>query len=176
MRLLAKSGGHFGIGKKIDVGGTAETYWAHDEHLDREAAARVFLLGIPVYEFSRKRCRKEAQAISKLRHPNLATIYESDTEQAVDFLVMGGVPLSEYRWPCLFQVFPPTYASRDGLCHARKTATRSDAYGSSLGYSVSVGETPADLAGIGLHSRLRCESGTENELGRVLARQMRRGE
>jgi hypothetical protein len=151
--IAGQIGGHFGIGKKTDVGGTAEVYWAHDEHLDREAAARVFLLGFPVYEFFRKRCRKEAKAISKLRHPNLATIYESDTKQGVDFLVMGGVPLSENRWPCLFQVFPPTYASRDWFCPAGKTATRSDAHDSSLGDSVSVGETPAALAGIGLHSR-----------------------
>ena len=47
---------------------------------------------------ARKHFRKEALALSKLNHPNIATIHDFDTQQEVDFLVMecvSGVTLSE---------------------------------------------------------------------------------
>ena len=39
-------------------------------------------------ETARKRFRKEALALSKLKHPNITTVYDFDTQDGVDFLVM----------------------------------------------------------------------------------------
>ena len=41
---------------------------------------------------SRKRFRKEALALSKLNHPNIATIHDFDTQDGIDFLVMEYIP------------------------------------------------------------------------------------
>ena len=49
-------------------------------------------------EAARKRFRKEALALSKLNHPNIATVHDFDTQDGVDFLVMeyvSGTTMSE---------------------------------------------------------------------------------
>lgn len=84
--------GHYRIAEKIGQGGMGEVYRAQDEHLDREVAIKFLPSGTLPDEHSRKRFRKEALALSKLNHPNIATIHDFDTQQGVDFLVMEYVP------------------------------------------------------------------------------------
>jgi|CZLA01.1.fsa_nt_gi serine/threonine-protein kinase len=90
--------GHYLVVERIGAGGMGEVYRARDEHLDRDVAIKV----LPPETFSddsaRKHFRTEALALSKLNHPNIATIHDFDTQQEVDFLVMeyvSGVTLSE---------------------------------------------------------------------------------
>jgi serine/threonine protein kinase/Tfp pilus assembly protein PilF len=84
--------GHYRIVEKIGAGGMGEVYRATDEHLDRNVAIKV----LPPKTFSddsaRKHFRKEALALSKQNHPNIATIHDFDTQQGIDFLVMEYVP------------------------------------------------------------------------------------
>jgi len=84
--------GHYRIVEKIGAGGMGEVYRAHDEHLDRDVAIKV----LPPQTFSddsaRKYFRREALALSKLNHPNIATIHDFDTQQGIDFIVMEYVP------------------------------------------------------------------------------------
>ena len=84
--------GHYRIVEKIGAGGMGEVYRAHDEHLDRDVAIKV----LPPRTFSdhsaRKYFRKEALALSKLNHPNIATIHDFDTQHGIDFIVMEYVP------------------------------------------------------------------------------------
>jgi len=90
--LVAIRLGHYLIAEKIGAGGMGEVYRARDEHLDRNVAIKV----LPPKTFSddsaRKRFRKEAIALSKLNHPNIATIHDFDTQRGIDFLVMEYVP------------------------------------------------------------------------------------
>jgi eukaryotic-like serine/threonine-protein kinase len=67
-------------------------YRAHDEHLVREVAIKVLPLGILADDSSRRRFRNEALTLSGLNHPNIATIYDFDTQQGLDFLVMEYIP------------------------------------------------------------------------------------
>ena len=67
-------------------------YKARDEHLQREVAIKVLPVGTLSDEAARKLFRKEALALSKLNHPNIATIHDFDTQQDVDFLVMEYIP------------------------------------------------------------------------------------
>jgi serine/threonine-protein kinase len=96
--LVGQELGHYRITEKIGSGGMGEVFRAHDQHLDRDVAIKVLPPGTLSDESARKRLRKEAQALSKLNHPNVATIYDFDTQRGVDFLVMEyipGVTLSE---------------------------------------------------------------------------------
>ena len=73
-------------------------YRAHDERLERDVALKVLPARTLADETARKRFRKEALALSKLNHPNIATIYDFDSQDGVDFLVMEyveGTTLSE---------------------------------------------------------------------------------
>jgi serine/threonine-protein kinase len=96
--LVARRLGHYLIAERIGVGGMGEVYRARDEHLDRDVAIKVLPPTTFSDESARKHFRKEALALSKLNHPNVATIHDFDTQQGIDFLVMEyvqGVTLSE---------------------------------------------------------------------------------
>ena len=83
---------HYRIIEEIGSGGMGVVYRARDAHLDREVAVKVLSQGTITDEAARKHLRKEALALSKLNHPNIATVYDFDTQGAVDFLVMEYIP------------------------------------------------------------------------------------
>ncbi len=86
--MIGQKLGHYLILEKIGAGGMGEVYRAHDEHLERDVAIKVLPAGTLADESARKRFRKEALALSKLNHPNVATVFDFDTQAGVDFLVM----------------------------------------------------------------------------------------
>jgi serine/threonine protein kinase/Flp pilus assembly protein TadD len=90
--VVGQTLGHYRLIEKIGAGGMGEVYRAQDEHLEREVALKVLRPGTVANEHSRKRFRKEALALSKLNHPNIATIHDFDTQQNMDFLVMEYIP------------------------------------------------------------------------------------
>jgi serine/threonine protein kinase len=96
--LVGSELGHYRITEKIGAGGMGEVYRARDEHLARDVAIKVLPPGTLTDESARKHFHKEALILSQLNHPNVATIYDFDTYQGVDFLVMeyiSGITLSE---------------------------------------------------------------------------------
>jgi serine/threonine protein kinase/Tfp pilus assembly protein PilF len=84
--------GHYQVLEQIGAGGMGEVFRAHDVHLDRDVAIKVLPAGTLADDAARKRFRKEALALSRLNHPNIATIYDFDTEQDLDFLAMELIP------------------------------------------------------------------------------------
>ncbi len=84
--------GHYRVIEKIGAGGMGEVYRARDEHLARDVAIKVLPPGTLTDESARKHFHKEALILSQLNHPNVATIYDFDTQQGVDFLVMEYIP------------------------------------------------------------------------------------
>ena len=83
---------HYRILNPLGAGGMGEVYLARDEHLDREVAVKVLQRGMLADPAARERFRREARVLARLSHPGVATIYDFDTQESVDFLVMEYVP------------------------------------------------------------------------------------
>ena len=85
--LVGQKLGHYLIKEQIGAGGMGVVFLAHDERLERDVAIKI----LPASTFSdaavRRRFRKEALILSKLNHPNIATIFDFDEENETCFLV-----------------------------------------------------------------------------------------
>lgn len=86
--MIGQKIGHYYIVGKLGEGGMGVVYRARDERLERDVALKVLPEGSLTDESPRKRFRREALALSRLNHPNIATIFDFDSDGGVDFLVM----------------------------------------------------------------------------------------
>ena len=84
--------GRYRVVEQIGAGGMGIVYRARDQRLDRDVAIKVLPAGSLAKEGARSRFRKEALALSRLSHPNIAVVHDFDTENDTDFLVMELVP------------------------------------------------------------------------------------
>lgn len=90
--------GHYHLAEKIGEGGMGTVYRAHDEHLDRDVAIKLLAPEALADAESRARFRNEALLLSKLNHPNIATIFDFDSQGGTEFIVtefIPGISLSE---------------------------------------------------------------------------------
>src|SRR5437867_8439815 len=90
--MIGKTIAHYRILEPLGAGGMGEVYRAHDLHLARDVAVKVLLRGALAATPARERFRREAHVLSRLTHPGVATIFDFDTQDGVDFLVMEYVP------------------------------------------------------------------------------------
>lgn len=90
--LIGLEFGHYRILEKIGSGGMGVVYRGYDAHLEREVAIKVLNPGTVADDLARKRFRNEAHALSKLNHPNIATVHDFETYKGCDFLVMELIP------------------------------------------------------------------------------------
>jgi eukaryotic-like serine/threonine-protein kinase len=84
--------GQFRVTAMVGAGGMGVVYKARDERLDRDVAIKVLPPGTFADEAARKRLRQEALALSRLNHPNVATVHDFNSQGAIDFLVMEMIP------------------------------------------------------------------------------------
>jgi serine/threonine protein kinase/tetratricopeptide (TPR) repeat protein len=85
---IGKIVGHYRLLEKIGAGGMGVVYRAHDERLDRDVALKVLSPDGFADENARKMFRQEALTISQLSHGNIASVFDFDTHEGLDFLVM----------------------------------------------------------------------------------------
>ena|SRR5579859_1524288 len=90
--MIGQTLGHYRILEKVGAGGMGVVYRAHDDQLERDVALKLLPSGTLNDNASRRQFRKEALALAKLSHPNIETIYEFDSQDGIDFLVMEYVP------------------------------------------------------------------------------------
>jgi Tol biopolymer transport system component/tRNA A-37 threonylcarbamoyl transferase component Bud32 len=72
----------------IGTGGMGEVYRARDTRLKRDVAIKILPAGIADNPLRRGRFEREAQAISRLNHPNICAVYDVGTQDGVAYLVM----------------------------------------------------------------------------------------
>lgn len=78
--------------QSIGRGGMGEVFLAFDRRLQRNVAIKVLAGRAEGSTDSQRRLREEALALSKLAHPNIATIHDLDVQDGTDILVMEYVP------------------------------------------------------------------------------------
>jgi eukaryotic-like serine/threonine-protein kinase len=86
--MIGRTLSHYRVTARIGAGGMGEVYQARDERLERDVALKVLPAKSLDDATARKRFRKEALALSKLNHPGIATIYDFNVADGVDFLAM----------------------------------------------------------------------------------------
>lgn len=90
--------GRYEILGLLGSGGMGMVYRALDAKLQREVAIKVLPFNATSDDVARQRFQKEALALARLTHPNIAAVYDVGQQEEVSYLVMElvpGMPLSE---------------------------------------------------------------------------------
>ncbi len=90
--MIGKSLGRYRIIDRLGQGGMGIVYRALDERLEREVAIKVLRPEVLGAAAARQRFRQEARALSRLNHPGIATLFDFDAQDGIDFLVLEFVP------------------------------------------------------------------------------------
>src|SRR4029450_9757918 len=80
--------GAYDILSFVGAGGMGEVYRARDPRLGRDVAIKVLPADRVADEGRRRRFGQGGRGPSALNHPHIITIYEIDTAEANDFIVM----------------------------------------------------------------------------------------
>jgi serine/threonine protein kinase/tetratricopeptide (TPR) repeat protein len=90
--LIGQALGRYRIVERLGEGGMGVVFRAEDPRLEREVALKILKQDALHDEDSKRRFRLEARALSRLLHPNIATLFDFDSDRGVDFLVLEFVP------------------------------------------------------------------------------------
>jgi TolB-like protein len=90
--MIGRRLSHYRVMAPLGAGGMGVVYRARDEHLERDVALKVLPEGALADDSARARFRREALALSRLNHPGIGMVFDFDTQEETDFLVMEFVP------------------------------------------------------------------------------------
>ncbi len=101
VRMLHKgtSLGRYVLLEKLGAGGMGEVFAAYDPHLDRKVALKLLRTGTLSADEGKARLVREAQAMARLQHPNVAAVHDVGTFDERVFVAMEfieGETLSEW--------------------------------------------------------------------------------
>ena len=82
---LAKQLPQLEIGELIGQGGMGFVYRAKQRHLDRDVALKILHSELQQDPAFAKRFEREAQALAKLNHPNIVSVFDSGHTEAGDY-------------------------------------------------------------------------------------------
>ncbi len=80
---------HYKVIEKLGQGGMGEVYLAEDAKLGRKVALKFLPASLTSDAEARERLLREAQAASKLSHPNILTIHAIEHADGRDFIAMA---------------------------------------------------------------------------------------
>src|SRR5687767_278396 len=84
--------GAYVITARIGRGGMASVYQAHHPALDRNVAIKVLWESLADQPGFLERFRREARAASRLRHPNILTVYDFGEDNGIAYMVTELLP------------------------------------------------------------------------------------
>lgn len=79
--------GRYEVRERVGAGGMGAVYRCWDPEAQREVALKVLLAGAKASEPQRRRFRREAEALGRLRHPNLLQVHAGGEQGQTPFLV-----------------------------------------------------------------------------------------
>ncbi|MGN0852323.1 MAG: serine/threonine-protein kinase [Kiritimatiellia bacterium] len=80
--------GHFLLEKELGHGGMGGVYLARDKMLDRKVGIKVLLKSLGEDPKFVERFQREAQAVARLNHPNIAQVYSFGQENGMPYIAM----------------------------------------------------------------------------------------
>jgi serine/threonine protein kinase len=86
--MIGQTISHYRVLEQIGSGGMGIVYRARDERLERDVALKVLSPALLHDQGFLARFRREARLLSRLNHPNIATVHDFDTVDGTSFLVM----------------------------------------------------------------------------------------
>ncbi len=79
--------GRYETRSKIGEGGMGEVYQARDPRINRDVAIKVLPATFSADADRLRRFEQEAQAVGRLNHPNILSIYDVDTHDGSPYVV-----------------------------------------------------------------------------------------
>jgi serine/threonine protein kinase len=86
--LVGRTLARYRVVERLGEGGMGAVYRAWDERLQRDVALKVLSHELLERRDARNRLREEARLLSQLAHPAIATVYDFDAHDEIEFLVM----------------------------------------------------------------------------------------
>lgn len=96
--LIGQRLGGYVIESLLGEGGMARVYRAVDPNLDRTVAIKVIAPGVAEDPEYTRRFKREAQAVAKLSHPNIVSVYQFGLSDGVYFMVMAYIDGVDLDW------------------------------------------------------------------------------
>ena len=90
--MIGETLGRYRIVERLGAGGMGVVYRAEDPRLERDVAIKILNEDSVSDQKALLRFRQEARALSRLLHPNIATIFDVDSDRGVEFIVLEFVP------------------------------------------------------------------------------------
>ncbi len=86
--MIGQTLSHYKITAKLGAGGMGDVYKAIDTRLERTVALKVLSEHAGSDPDLKQRFEREAKTISGLNHPHICTLYDFDSQDGTDLLVM----------------------------------------------------------------------------------------
>ncbi|MGA8528907.1 MAG: protein kinase [Acidobacteriaceae bacterium] len=104
--------GRYSLIELLGAGGMGMVYRARDEKLERIVAIKILASGLLTNETMRSHFRREARALARLNHANIASLYDVGEQDGVDYLVMECVQGQSLRARLQAAPLTPAEATR----------------------------------------------------------------